>query len=308
MTIRKQGDWLSAGVGDELVMMSAERGVYIGLSDVGARIWEIIDTSCEIDAICARLCDEFDVTAETCRAEVESFLAELEKQGAITFDQPAGGLMSHGCAVEPPHGAERSDEHALFARQGYVVIRGLLEAAVTDFLWSYAHTKLASFLLSVTDRAGQRAPSVYGDPAFDGLLEYLRPRIERSCGRRLLPTYSYFRLYRGGDVLKRHRDRGACEFSVSLNLGQRPAEPWPLYVKGADGDYSARLEPGDGLLYRGIDLPHWREAYPGRELAQVFLHYVDRDGPHADQKFDGRATLMRPERRGDDGGDERPAG
>jgi hypothetical protein len=52
--------------------------------------------------------------------------------------------------------------------------------------------------------------------------------------------------------------------------------------------------PGDALLYRGIDLFHWRDAYPGEALVQVFLHYVDRDGPHADRKFDGRPTLMRP--------------
>ena len=55
-----------------------------------------------------------------------------------------------------------------------------------------------------------------------------------------------------------------------------------------------RLRRGDALLYRGIDLAHWREPYAGRQLVQAFLHYVDRTGPHADQKFDGRATLMRP--------------
>ncbi len=44
MMVRKQGDWLAAKVGDELVMMSAEKGNYIGLSEVGARIWELIET------------------------------------------------------------------------------------------------------------------------------------------------------------------------------------------------------------------------------------------------------------------------
>ena len=54
MIVRKQGDWLSAKVGDELVMMSAEKGKYIGLSEVGARIWELIDMPQEIDAVCAQ--------------------------------------------------------------------------------------------------------------------------------------------------------------------------------------------------------------------------------------------------------------
>ena len=61
--------------------------------------------------------------------------------------------------------------------------------------------------------------------------------------------------------------------------------------------YGASLSPGDALLYRGIDCFHWREPYLGSRLVQVFLHYVDRDGPHAGQKFDGRKTLMRPKER-----------
>lgn len=86
--VRKQGDWLAAKVGDELVMMSAEKGDYIGLSPVGARIWELIETPREFDAVCARLLEEYDVTAEVCRAEVETFLNELVKHGAIALDPP----------------------------------------------------------------------------------------------------------------------------------------------------------------------------------------------------------------------------
>ena len=86
--ISREGDWLSAKVGDELVMMSAEKGNYIGLSDVGARIWEIIETPREFDAVCAQLQAEYEVTAETCRTEVEAFLNELVKHGAITLDPP----------------------------------------------------------------------------------------------------------------------------------------------------------------------------------------------------------------------------
>jgi hypothetical protein len=89
MMVRKQGDWLAARVGDELVMMSAEQGNYIGLSEVGARIWELIETPQELDAICTQLQAEYDsVTPETCRAEVETFLNELVKHGAVALDPP----------------------------------------------------------------------------------------------------------------------------------------------------------------------------------------------------------------------------
>jgi len=89
MVVRKQGDWLSAKVGDELVMMSAEKGNYIGLSEVGARIWELLDAPQDVDTVCARLQQEYEVAPETCRAEVESFLNELVKHGAVALDPPA---------------------------------------------------------------------------------------------------------------------------------------------------------------------------------------------------------------------------
>jgi hypothetical protein len=86
MIVRKQGDWLAAKVGTDLVMMSAEKGNYIGLSDVGARIWELIDQPQDVDAVCDQLQREYDVTPETCRAEVDAFLTEMVKHGAIALD------------------------------------------------------------------------------------------------------------------------------------------------------------------------------------------------------------------------------
>ncbi len=69
-------------------MMSAEKGNYIGLSDVGARVWELIEAPQSLDEVCARLVQEFDVTPEVCRAEVEGFLNELVKHGAVALDPP----------------------------------------------------------------------------------------------------------------------------------------------------------------------------------------------------------------------------
>jgi hypothetical protein len=86
MRVRKQGDWLAARVGEELVMMSAEKGNYIGLTEVGARIWELIESPQDVDAICARLQEEYDVAADICRAEVEAFLDKLAEQGAVALE------------------------------------------------------------------------------------------------------------------------------------------------------------------------------------------------------------------------------
>jgi hypothetical protein len=79
---RKDG-WLAARVGDELVMMSAESGAYLGLNEVGARVWEMIDSPRALPDICAALATEFETTPEACKPEVEAFLTELETRGAI---------------------------------------------------------------------------------------------------------------------------------------------------------------------------------------------------------------------------------
>ena len=86
MFVQRQGDWLSARVGDELVMMSAAKGNYLGLSEVGARIWELIETRIPIEGIVERLVAEFEVSPEVCRAEVEAFLNELQTHGAVELE------------------------------------------------------------------------------------------------------------------------------------------------------------------------------------------------------------------------------
>jgi Coenzyme PQQ synthesis protein D (PqqD) len=88
MIIRKQGDWLAAKIGEELVMMSAEKGNYIGLSEVGARIWQLIETPQHLETVCKQLQQEFDVAPDVCRTDVKTFLNELEKHGAIALDPP----------------------------------------------------------------------------------------------------------------------------------------------------------------------------------------------------------------------------
>jgi len=91
MKIARQGDWLSAMVGDELVMMSAKSGRYLGLSAVGARVWELIESPRDIESVCGELEQEFDVAPDLCRTEVDAFVRELAKHGAIALDPAAAG-------------------------------------------------------------------------------------------------------------------------------------------------------------------------------------------------------------------------
>ena len=84
--IHRDGDWLTAKVGDQLVMMSAAEGKYLSLSEVGARIWALIETPCSRDDLCAALIEEYDVSPDTCRREVDDFLSTLVAERAARVD------------------------------------------------------------------------------------------------------------------------------------------------------------------------------------------------------------------------------
>lgn len=86
MHVRRNGEWLSASVGAESVMMSIETGAYVALTRVGARIWELVERPMAVSVLCARLAEEFDVTPEVCRTEVEAFLADLQNARAIVME------------------------------------------------------------------------------------------------------------------------------------------------------------------------------------------------------------------------------
>ena len=179
----------------------------------------------------------------------------------------------------------------IFERQQYVVRRAAVVPPLLGFLWRYVLERARGGELRGVEQDVTAAPGAYADPVMEHLLERLRPVVEAATGLALYPTYSYVRLYAQGDALAPHRDRPSCEISLSLTLGQEPPAPWPLWIRGPEGELAARLEPGDALLYRGIDCEHWRERYDGTRLAQVFLHYVNQDGPYAAWKFDKRDSL-----------------
>lgn len=178
------------------------------------------------------------------------------------------------------------DTVKLFEQHKYVHLKGFLDQdnckELTQELNKYIERGATT-----KDEQCPKSEAVHGTPTFDQLLQDLLPHFESACGKRLYPTYSYARLYKPGEELKKHTDRPACEISATVTLGF-DGDVWSIYMAGNKVD----MQVGDAVLYRGMDVEHWREAYTeGQWQAQVFLHYVDADGPHADQKYDGRESL-----------------
>jgi len=146
----------------------------------------------------------------------------------------------------------------------------------------------------------------YADRVMETLLVDTIKVMQKKTGLRLVPTYSYCRLYRTGNILKRHKDRPSCEISTTLNLG---GDNWPILIDptgsdnvideyknihkpGAPKGVEVNLKPGDMLIYSGCELEHWREPFKGKLCGQVFLHYNHADGQFAKSNlYDKRPML-----------------
>jgi hypothetical protein len=124
---------------------------------------------------------------------------------------------------------------------------------------------------------------VYGDPVMESLLLQKMEIVSKQTGYELLPTYAFWRMYTYNSELTKHIDRPSCEISTTIMIGSCGKE-WPIYMDGN----KITLEDGDGVIYKGIELQHWRENFEGDWHSQVFLHYVDKNGPYKEWVKDKR--------------------
>ena len=209
-----------------------------------------------------------------------------------------------------------------FKKNNYMVIRKAIDPKIAEFVMNYflmkrqvARTMFDERYISPfttewgvwNDHQAPDTYSHYGDIAMETLLLAVQPKMEKETGLSLYPTYAYARIYKNGDILKRHKDRFSCEISTTMNLG---GDKWPIYIepdpkKGKDGDdgYESEytegvkvdLKPGDMLVYKGNICEHWRDQFEGTDCAQVFLHYNNQKTKGSKKNlFDGRKHLGLP--------------
>jgi hypothetical protein len=188
---------------------------------------------------------------------------------------------------------------SFFNKNKYLKTKSGLLKETIDIITQYAlfdeiqrFTPEGSFLNGNNQVPG--AHSRYADPVMESLLLHLQPVVEKNTGLKLYPTYSYYRVYRPGDKLGHHVDKPACEISITLSFQfdykEKKNYKWPIYIDGSP----INLSPGEMAIYRGCELDHWREPLEAPENSyhvQAFLHYVDANGPHKEQKFDGRESI-----------------
>jgi hypothetical protein len=211
----------------------------------------------------------------------------------------------------------------MFKKKKYTVIRQAISKDLAIFIANYFRMQkqvldtckkakyfspFETILGSYDDPQRPNTYSHYSNIAMETLMLKCQPGMEKATGLKLYPAYTYARIYKKGDELKRHKDRFSCEISTTMNLG---GDDWPIYLspnenvgipdgKKITTESKAKgikvdLKPGDMLVYSGCELEHWREKFKGNECVQVFLHYNNRKTPGAkDNMFDKRPHLGLP--------------
>jgi len=214
-----------------------------------------------------------------------------------------------------------------FKKNKYQVIKGAISKELADIGYTYLQISAEAdywmmqnyvthsgnpLVGNFHDKQVPGSYAKYADRLMETLLLKTIPVMKAKTGLDLIPTYSYTRLYRTGNILNRHKDRPSCEISTTLNLG---GDSWPIFIDptGADNvikEYEAiikpgapkgikvDLKPGDMLIYSGCELEHWREPFQGKLCGQVFLHYNHANGPFAKSNlYDKRPMLGIPKTR-----------
>lgn len=73
-------------VGEEMVLLDFERGIYYGLNPVGARVWEFLAEGKSTDEIVDLLTEEFDVERTDAKNDVEALMDDLAANGLVSVE------------------------------------------------------------------------------------------------------------------------------------------------------------------------------------------------------------------------------
>ena len=136
-----------------------------------------------------------------------------------------------------------------------------------------------------------KTSSRYNHPAFKELHYDCKNKLEHILQEKLYPTYYFDRFYFNGSMMNRHVDRESCEISVSVNISSNLDHDWGLWFELGDS-FECFTSPGDAVIYRGIEVPHWRKKMVGNKKSyfhQLFLHYVRADGHYLEYAYDRRS-------------------
>jgi hypothetical protein len=167
-----------------------------------------------------------------------------------------------------------------FEKDGYIFKRQFLSKELCDIGKRIAlHERDSRYYVQCNQV--EKSHAGYRNSFMENLLKRCQPQVEKCTGLKLFPTYSYYRIYEPGNILRDHTDRPECEITVTLTLGFNYVNKaddyrWPIHVFIDDEKKYFNCDVGDAMIYRGCELKHGREQFDVGDDSyhvNVFLHY-----------------------------------
>ena len=76
-------DQISRDLDGEAVILNMKSGIYCGLNEVGARIWQLIQEPKSVKDVLDTLLEQYDIEPDRCEREVLALLQQMGERGLI---------------------------------------------------------------------------------------------------------------------------------------------------------------------------------------------------------------------------------
>jgi hypothetical protein len=169
-----------------------------------------------------------------------------------------------------------------FRERGYVPLGNLIHPFNVAALRRYYRHAVRRGAICLGDVQSPRRYAAHNESVARFFHYQITNAVSAVVGEAIKPSYVYLASYLSGADLKKHIDREQCEFSVTLCLDFSPepefATTWPIRLDTAEGAVTVYQALGDGLVYRGTKVPHYRDVLAeGHTSTSIFFHYVPAD-------------------------------
>ncbi len=223
---------------------------------------------------------------------LEAAVSRLRAEERAPALLPVDCALLSGAGILIPEGyaARRRTEWAdivgtsgpYFRENGYVPLGRLIHPFHLAALRRYYRHAIRRGSIGLGDEQSSRRYAAHNESVARFFHRQIANAVSAIAGEAVKPSYVYFGSYLSGAELKKHTDREQCEFSVTLCLDFSPepnlATPWPIRLDTREGTVKVYQALGDGLVYRGTQVPHYRHVLAeGFTSTSIFFHYVAAD-------------------------------
>ena len=199
-------------------------------------------------------------------------------------------LAAAGILIPEDYAARRHEEWAeisgrglqRFRERGHLPLTELIHPFHLAALRRYYRHQIRRGAIPLGDEQSPRRYTAHNESVARFFHHQMANAVSAVVGEAIKPSYVYLASYLSGAELKKHTDRQQCEFSVTLCVDFSPepewATSWPIRLDTREGAVAVYQALGDGLVYRGTKLPHYRSVLPeGHTSTSIFFHYVPAD-------------------------------